>query len=534
MSTPHSQTAPVTNILTRFPGTSRRSVRCAGLLGLAALLAFSTQARDAQASPMPPTRPLAPGGKPWNVLLILADDLGAHDLGCDGGRYYDTPNLDRLAAEGMRFTRAYAAAPSCTPTRVALLTGQAPARSGITHVAAAEDVPASSPMLPPKGYGSKTIPSPNSSLAGIMKRHGYATGQWGKWHMPGEPDQLGFQQGGNFKMGIHDFPGASVARTPETEAAWVQYTTAFPDLAPGEYAEDEITDKAIEFIKTHRGKPWFYYCDPFLVHTPILSRQKWLIDKYTARFGEMGATKVNATYGAMVETLDWCVGRLLDTLDELGLRENTIVIFTSDNGGLETNWSWPSPVTDNDPLRGGKVSLFEGGLRVPLIVRWPGVVAPGTTCDAPVSTCDFFPTIAQATGTTPDPDHTLDGESLVPLLTQKSDQLRRDALYWHFPHDSRWHRFSGAIREGRWKMILSYGNEGTALYDLDADPAETTDLSAEHPERAAALEARLRDWLKDVGAMMPVPNPAAAGAKARPMPEKSAPVVTGSAQARGN
>jgi len=487
-----------------------RSAWPAAVLSLALLPFFPAAAQDTTASNPAENMPLAANGKPWNVLLVLADDLGAHDLGCDGGRYYDTPNLDRLAAEGMRFTRAYAAAPSCTPTRVALLTGQAPARSGITHVAAAENAPASSPLLPPKGYGRKTIPSPESSLASVMKRHGYATGQWGKWHMPGQPEKLGFQQGGNFKRGIQDFPGASGARTPETEAAWVQYTTEFPDLAPGEYAEDEITDKAIGFIKAHRDKPWFYYCDPFLVHTPILSRQKWLIDKYTARFEEMGATNVNATYGAMVETLDWCVGRLLDTLDELGLRDNTIVIFTSDNGGLETNWSWPSPVTDNDPLRGGKVSLFEGGLRVPLIVRWPGVVAPGTTCAVPVSTCDFFPTITEATSAAPDPDHPLDGESLVPLLTQKSNQLRRDALYWHFPHDSRWHRFSGAIREGPWKMILSYGNEGTALYDLEADPAETADLSAEHPERAAALEARLKDWLKDVGAAMPRPKPAAA------------------------
>lgn len=512
----NQQAIPAISTMSRKSTSFLRSAWPAAVLSLALLSVFPAAAQDTTASNPAENMPLAANGKPWNVLFILADDLGARDLRCDGGSYYDTPNIDRLAAEGMRFTQAYSAAPSCTPTRVALLLGKAPARSGITHVMVAEPPGTSSPLLQPTGYTKRTVSSSEVTLADIMKRHGYATGQWGKWHIPAKPESLGFDQGANFRMGIHDFNPATGQRTPKTEAAWVKFTTEFPDLAPGEYAEDEITDKAMAFITAHRENPWFYYCDPFLVHTPILNRQKWLIDKYTARFAEMGATNVNPTYGAMVETLDWCVGRLLAKLDELGLRDNTIVIFTGDNGGLETNWSWPSPVTDNDPLRGGKVSLYEGGIRVPLIVRWPGVVAPGSTCDVPVSTCDFFPTIAEATGASPDPDQALDGESIVPLLTGRKDGLTRDTLYWHFPHSGRWQGFSGAIREGSWKMILSYVDDSAVLYDLTADPNETKDLSGEQPERVAALKARLKKWLKDVGAAMPVPNPGAAKAEAKP------------------
>lgn len=452
-----------------------------------------------------------------NVLFIMADDLGWRDTGAYGSLYFDTPNIDRLASRGMLFTQAYASAPSCTPSRYALMTGLHPARTGITHIPwfnqfIGKTWPIYSLEAPPI---PDRLPADVDTIAHMFKRAGYATGQWGKWHMGNPPAEFGFDMGGEHKSGIHDFPGASTAPRDNNREVWDKYLKEFPDLKEGEYAEAELVNKALEFIGEHREQPWFYYYDPLLVHTPILNRQKWLIDKYTQRFQEMGVTDVNPTYGAMVETLDWTVGRLIDGLEKLGLHEDTMIIFTSDNGGLEENVGWPYLVTENAPLHAGKVSLYEGGIRVPLIVDWPGVTEPASKSNALVQTIDFFPTFLEILGASKKDSQRLDGVSLVPILGGRKESLRGEA-FWHFPHFvnlskrrpvNRISPYVGVLRQGDWKLMLHYSDESVELYNLSQDIGEEHDLSWDLPEKATAMKGRLKKLLEEYGARMPVANP---------------------------
>lgn len=275
--------------------------------------------------------------------------------------------MDKLAEQSLLFTDAYSPSPACTPSRFAVLTGQSPARTGITHIPyfntwpTRHDVALRSPHIPSR------VPDSIRTLAHQLKERGYVTGQGGKWHMDHSQEEFGFDVG-HTGHGIHEFEGASTTRRDNNQQVWDRYENEFPDLAEGEYLECELVTRANRFIRENRDRPWFYYYDPFLVHTPILNRHKWLIDKYAARFEQMGVDWVSPTYAAMVETMDHTVGQILAELDRQGLRENTIVIFSSDNGGVAELHAHPFNVGDNSPLFHGKVSMYEGGMRVPLLI----------------------------------------------------------------------------------------------------------------------------------------------------------------------
>jgi arylsulfatase A-like enzyme len=431
---------------------------------------------------------------PPNVIWIMADDLGWMDLACQGNRLIDTPNLDRLAAEGMRFTDAYAAAPVCSPTRAAMMTGQAPARVGITN-----HIPGNDSYAPDTSHliGATMLdhlPLEHVTIAERLKRAGYATAFMGKWHLyrqtapegrgSGEfvPENQGFDQ----NLGGCAFGGPPTYFDPYG-------IHNLPSRRPGEYLPYRFADEAITYVREHRDRPFFLCLWNYAVHWPTEAPGE-LIAKYAGREG-LGLR--DPVYAAMVEALDRSVGRLLAELDALGLTERTLVVFTSDNGG----WT---EVADNRPLRAGKGFLFEGGLRVPLIVRWPGVVPAGSVCTTPVISMDHYPTLLDAVGLAEDPSVPLDGESLMPLLRAKGE-LERDAIFFHYPNFA-WHgenRLGGAVREGRFKLIERYADGSLELYDLEADLGEERDLSGERPELAARLRADLRGWLSRTGARMP-------------------------------
>lgn len=417
--------------------------------------------------------PLAAAPKPPNVVFILADDLGAFDLGCYGRKDHRTPNLDKLAADGARFTRAYAAASICSPTRASILTGQSPARLHLTtFLPGRADFP-SQKLLHPKIAGS--LPADIPTLPEILKSAGYATGCFGKWHLGYAKDQLPTQHGFDVYK-----PGKANTAPSEIEGG------------KGEFG---LTADACDFIQKNRDRPFFAYLAHNAPHIP-----------YTARADR---TKANAkafepTYAAVVESLDDSVGVLLKKLDDLGLAENTLVIFTSDNGGLHVPELKHDRVTHNGELRAGKGYLYEGGTRIPLIVRWPGHVKPGTAVDTPVITTDWLPTLAELGGQKLPKD--LDGTSLAPLLLG-TGKLERRQLFWHQPHyTNQGGRPGTAVIDGRWKLI-EWAEGGSELFDLDADPGESNDESAKQPDVVADLRTSLDRWKKAVGAQEMESNP---------------------------
>ena len=445
-----------------------------------------------------------------NILFILADDMGWTALSGYGNKDVATPNLDRLAAQGMRFNAAYADS-QCSPTRAAFLSGQYGARSGLFKVIAEQEPPKAF-MRPPEAI--RAMPPEVANLATTLRSAGYATGLSGKWHIADNhvAANLRKRDGGNYfdRYGF-DFCG------PARESDHVE-----------DKAVTAITDDIIGFIEQSRGKPWFAFAAHVTVHTK-LNAPKALVAKFAAlgfkRTGNPGgiyAERPTAEYLAMLEHLDTEVGRLLARLDALKLTDNTVVIFASDNGGL-------SRVTDNRPLREGKGSPYEGGIRVPLIVRWPGQVKPHSECAVPVHFVDFYPTFAALAGATPPPNHTLDGESLLPLWRQ-TGSLQRHALYWHMPtYTVQYGRTPCAvIRQGDWKLIHWFGDyldtQGftpdhkpygklvtgprTELYNLRDDLSETHDLAASNPGKAAELKAALEVWWRDTGAKFPSQNSA--------------------------
>lgn len=454
----------------------------------------------------------AAGARPPNVLFFLADDLGQRDLGCYGSKFYETPAIDGLARDGARFTDAYAACPVCSPTRASLLTGQWPQRTGITDYIGA-------PLTPAQWKrNTKSLPAPYTdrlaldapTLAKAMKSAGYATFFAGKWHLGPEgwwPENQGFDvnMGGIDKGGPY---GGKKYFSPYGNPR-------LPDGPPGEHLTARLADETAKFIEASRDRPFFAYYSFYDVHTPLMARadllrkyeEKRALLKLEDRWGsepprEVRLTQDDAVYAAMVEAMDQAVGRVLAKLDELGLRENTVVIFTSDNGGLSTSEGWP---TSNLPLRGGKGWMYEGGIREPLLVRWPGTVKPGTVVTTPVSSPDFFPTLLEAAGAKPQPGQTLDGTSLVPVLRGEAQPER--ALFWHYPHyGNQGGAPAAAVRRGEWKLIEWLEDGRTELYHLTKDPGETNDLAAKEPERVAKMRAELQAWQKQVGAKFPVPN----------------------------
>jgi len=443
-----------------------------------------------------------------NIVVILVDDLGWADTVCYGSRYYETPNIDRLAAEGMRFTNGYAACAVCSPTRASLLTGRYPARVGVTDWIRprfqSDSFPTDkkNPTAYVGGKNQKLLCPPNPfwmeleevTLAETLKPAGYTCGHVGKWHL-GPDDWFPDKQGFDINIGGCDF-----GQPPNYFDPYVREKQGgIPTLPPrrtGEYLTDREADEATRFITQHADRPFFLYMAHYAVHTPLQAKQD-LIEKYQAK---PPTEQNNPTYAAMIESVDQAVGRILSTLDDTGLVGNTIVIFTSDNGGLLKS-------TSNLPLRSGKGYPYEGGIREPVIVRWPGVVRPGSLCDVPVCSIDYFPTLCAAAGVALPPGRVIDGESLMPLL-RESGEWKRDALFWHFPH------YRGEdvvpysiIRAGDWKLIKQYEGKPFELFDLKNDMAETTDLSEKLPEKVQELDARLAAWLKDTGAKVPMPNP---------------------------
>ena len=459
-----------------------RTILSVGLLGGLWAGGVSAQPAEVRGAASPP-----------NVVLILIDDMGWSDLGCYGNAFHETPRIDALAAQGMRFTDAYASCPVCSPTRAALQSGKNPARLGLTDFIPGHWRPWARLVVPPN---APALPPGEVTFAQALQQAGYATGCFGKWHLGHAEDQLPGARGyddwtvsfGHY--GIRTIPGQPPLGSP----------------APDQYASDYLTDLSVEFIDKHREQPFCLFLSHYAVHVPLLAPQD-LIHKYANKTPpEHGVN--NAVYAAMVESVDRSVGRVLDTLDRNGLADNTMVIVTSDNGGLYRRYDSAGPaVMDNAPLRGEKGTLYEGGIRVPLIVRWPGRVVPGQTA-VPAITHDLYPTMLAAAGAAVPEGQTLDGIDLTPLLTGGDAPAADRPLHWHYPH---YHhtRPAAAIRRGPHKLIHYFEDGRDELYDLAADLGETNDLSGERPELTAELATQLRDWQRSVGAKMPTANPEA-------------------------
>ena len=431
----------------------------------------------------PPTRP--------NIILILADDLGWTDLSCYGSKFYETPNLDRLARDGMRFTQAYSACTVCSPTRAAILTGKYPARLHVTDWI--PGLPPENPKLLVPDW-TKYLPLEEITIARALKDAGYATASIGKWHLGGEkyyPEKQGFD------VNI----GGTEAPAPKSYFAPYKIAT-LPEGPDGEYLTDRLGDEATRLIEQHKDNSFFLYFPHFAVHLPVQGKTN-LIRKYSAK-RRPGNGQKNAGYAAMIESMDDTVGRVRRKLEELKLADRTVFVFASDNGGRV-------PTTTNAPLRVGKGSCYEGGTRVPLIVHWPGATQPGTVCEMPVISMDLYPTLLEIAGVSSEAIRRgVDGLSLVPLL-RETGGLKRDALFWHYPHYQHY-QLGGttpysAIRAGDFKLIEFLDDKHVELYNLREDLGEQRNLAARMPGKADELRARLHAWRQEVGAQMPSRNP---------------------------
>ena len=442
--------------------------------------------------------------KPPNIVFMMVDDLGLYDFNCYGFEAVDTPNVNKLAADGMMFMNAYAGAPVCSPSRAAVISGQAPARVHLTNHISNEDFSPENPRLldaPMLG----ALPPATVTYAEKLRDAGYACGFFGKWHLSSKkpndglrvldentlPDRQGFDinVGGNGNGGPPSW--FSPYKNPYIE-----------DGEEGEYLAYRLADEAMAFMREHKDQPFLINLWCYNVHSPLNTLPE-LTEKYQQKRKD-GAMMPSPVYSGMIEATDTVLGRLLDTLDELGLKDNTIVVVTSDNGGIN-NLTYAG----EKKLRMGKGWLYDGGLRIPMIVRWPGKVLPGLHSDVPVTHVDIFPTFMEVAGIPKDPELVLDGESLVPLLTGKGEP-QRDSLYFHYPNYA-WHsknRLGGAIIEGDYKLLNWYDDDSVELYNIKNDPGESEDIAAKNPELAERLKKKFKKWLKDVDANMPVENKA--------------------------
>ncbi|HDJ33420.1 MAG TPA: DUF4976 domain-containing protein [Bacteroidetes bacterium] len=497
-----------------------------------------------------------PAEKP-NVVFFLVDDLGWTDVGCFGSSFYETPNIDRLAEEGMKFTNAYAACHVSSPTRASILTGKYPATLQLTDwLPGRREFPFQKFLNAEK---LQHLPYEEITLAEALKQEGYVTGIYGKWHLgedPSKPEAHGFD--------VH---------IPQNWAkGWPNGGYHYPfklDGIPGkkgDYLTDNLTDEALKFIEENRDQPFFLYFSHFAVHDPIQGRPD-LVEKYRKKLEQMppaegpafilegnpdgenppdaeealklleeeeyqGYSQLprqtvkikqrqdNVEFAGMVESMDESLGRVLNKLKELGLEDNTIVVFFSDNGGMAAaNFGNPKRVvteemldrafsTANLPLRGAKGWLYEGGIRVPMIVKWPGHTEKGSVCEEPVISVDFFPTIMEMVGAGVPSGHEVEGVSLTSLL-EGGEAPEREAIYWHFPHYSNHGMQSpgGAIRKGDYKLLEYFENNTVQLFNLKEDIGEQHDLSATHPEKVEELRNLLHAWREKVNASMPEPNP---------------------------
>lgn len=433
-----------------------------------------------------------------NVIFILADDLGWTDLGCQGSKYYKTPNIDKLAASGLRFTQGYTCGPNCQPTRAAIMSGQYGPRTGVYTVGGINRFDWKSRPLRPVDNVEK-LPLDRKTLGDVMRSAGYTTGMFGKWHLGQDdahhPSKRGFDEA-IVSMGKH----FNFATQPKVE---------YPK---GTYLADFLTDKAVDFIKRNKQKPFFLYLPHFGVHSPFEAKPD-LIARFKGQAAVGGHN--DPTYAAMIASVDESVGRVMTTLDELKLAENTIVIFSSDNGGVggyvREGLKKSGDITDNSPLRSGKGSLYEGGVRVPWIVRWPGKV-PSGTADTPIISVDLMPTLLELSGAKAPANQTLDGVSMVECFTSGGKKPPSRDLFWHFPGylgagEGSWRTTpAGAIRSGDWKLIEFFEDGKKELYDLRADESQKMNLAEKNPEKAAELHAKLVAWRKAISAPMPALN----------------------------
>jgi arylsulfatase A-like enzyme len=450
-----------------------------------------------------------------NVVFILADDLGYMDIGANNPTsFYETPKIDGLAARGMRFTQGYAACSVCSPTRASIMTGKYPPRTGITDFIGGK-------------RASHLKPAPNQdhlaleevTIAERFRDAGYATFFAGKWHLGNgdySPNAQGFGPG---LIGTRQFyyPPGDVSS---------------PDSRDDPKTTDRIANEAVRFIKTHKDTPFFAYLPFLAVHTPINAPPK-LVAKYEAKkasapkdaWGQERERKVrlvqnHAVYAAMLEQMDAAIGRVLATLESVGLNERTVIVFTSDNGGLSTAEGHP---TSNLPLRGGKGWPYEGGIRTPWIIYAPGVTKPNSVCKTPVITTDFYPTLLELAGLPLAPSQHADGVSLIPVL--KGGELQRSApLFWHYPHyGNQGGAPCGAVRDGDWKLIEWFEDGSLELFNLRDDPGERKNLATENAEKLRELRAKLVAWRADTHAVMPTPNPDFDGKVTPPLKPKSTP-----------
>jgi arylsulfatase A-like enzyme len=437
-----------------------------------------------------------------NIVLFLIDDLGWKDVGCYGSNYYKTPNIDRLAARGVRFTNGYAACAVCSPTRAAILTGKYPARLMLT-----EWLP--SGRWNPKaklrsGRFLRALPLEEITLAEALRKGGYRTLHVGKWHLGGPPFSLPPQHGFDVNVGgsEHGAPGhyfypyTGSWKIPTTNER-VQKIT-LPNGKEGEYLTDRLTSEALALIEQDHEKPFFLHFSHYAVHTPFQAKEN-----ITKKYEKIPEAKRQGkpVYAAMVQSVDESVGRVMNALKKLNKLKDTLVIFTSDNGGF-------AKATNHAPLRGNKGCYYEGGIRVPFIIHWPAVAKAGHVSNVPVISMDLYPTCLTAAGLPPHPAQHRDGLNLLPLA-KGSGTLKRDALYWHYPHYNSHPSSvpSSVLRKGDWKLIETFDPEGVELYHLGRDLSETTNLAASEPAKLAELRQELNDWRQKVGAEKMEPNP---------------------------
>jgi arylsulfatase A len=438
---------------------------------------------------------------PWNFILILIDDMGWRDVGCYGSSTHLTPNIDRLAGEGMRFTDAYASCPVCSPTRASIMTGKTPARLKLT-----DWIPGRNPWPTSKLHApdfEQQLPHREVTIAEGLRDRGYVSASIGKWHLGGPefyPESQGFSTniGGTDLGYIRSFFGPF----------------DLPGIKGGskdDYITEKLTDEAEKFLEANKDRPFFLYLPEFAVHTPIQAREA-AIEKYRKRI-KPGDPQQDPVYAAMVESVDDAVGRLTRKLEELGIADRTVILFASDNGGLIYERNSKHAVTNNSPLRAGKGHLYEGGIRVPFIVKWPGVTQPGSLSNVPVSSIDFLPTLFEIAGSVSVPAQ-VEGVSLVPVL-KGTGLPPREAVFWHYPHYSNQGGVpGGAVRKGDYKLIEFYEDGRLELFNLADDIREGRNLAAREPHKTEELHGLLKGWRASVDAAMPKGNPGYDPAKA--------------------
>ena len=485
------------------------------MMGMSAAT-IGVRALTRRAFGMPQAAASMRGARP-NFLFILMDDMGWMDTGVYGSEFYETPHIDRLAAMGMRFSDAYAANPLCSPTRASIMTGKYPGRLKLTAPTGHLPTDLDEPSIPEEASPQQRFLMPNSrtqlpldeyTLAEALRDVGYHTGFIGKWHLGQEPfwpDKQGFDV--NIAGGPNPGPPSyfSPYGLPNIE-----------DGPEGEYLTDRLTDETIRYIEKHQDQPFFLCLWHFAVHSPWNAKQEDM-ERFYGKVDPRGEQH-NPLIAGMHYNVDQNIGRILDTLDDLGIADNTVIVFTSDNGQLRTVPGEPGAprrntplrggdhVTSNAPLRGGKAQIWEGGTRIPLIVAWPGHIEAGSLSDTVVSSVDFYPTLLELAGAAPKPDQIIDGESILPVLSQ-TGELEREAIFCHFPHTPLAAKGPSAyVRKGDWKLIRFF-ELSDELYNLRDDIGETTDVAAAHPDVLADMQRLMDRFLEDTGSLIPRLNP---------------------------